>query len=162
MTSSATSSADTFTYFDVYQQNRAEEPERTLNFAQWCPRMGNKLPLYQDLGNSEEQWASLHAQFLKYVVWASFTEDLSKALGNIKTVSNYWKTFHTFAFTEEEKSISTSKEVTEIEFEIPERKRITWRQAHTLAFISLRDAEERRRHFAEEEAKRTAVWEEWD
>ncbi len=39
------------------------------------------------------------------------------------------------------------------EIETPKRKRITWSQACLLAFLSLRDAEEKRRHFAEEEAK---------
>jgi len=37
--------------------------------------------------------------------------------------------------------------------ETPKRKRITWSQARLLASLSLRDAEEKRRHFAEEEAK---------
>lgn len=77
-------------------------------------------------------------------------------------MSKYWRAFHTFVFTEEEKSVSTIKDAIDIEIETPERRRITWEQAHILAFTSLIDAEERRRYFAEEEAKGTAVWEEWD
>jgi len=157
-----TSGTDTFTYFDVYRQDRAEESELTLNLAEYCPRIRNRQPLYQDLGNSEEQRESLLAHFVKYVAWALCSKDPSKALENIETVSNYWRSFHKFVFTGGEESVSTLEDATEIEIETPERKRITWGQAHLLAFISLRDAEERRRHFAEEEAKQIAVWEELD
>ena len=162
MPSFVTSGTDTFTHLDAYQQDRAEESESTLSWAQWCPRIRNKQPIYQDLGISEERRAFLLAPLVKYIAWALCSKDLPKALGNIETVSNYCRSFHTFVFTEEEKTVSTLKDVTDIEIETPERKRITWGQAHMLAFISLIDAEEKRRHFAEEEAKRTAVWEEWD
>jgi len=40
------------------------------------------------------------------------------------------------------------------EIETPKRKRMTWSQACLSASLSLRDAEEKRRHFAEKEAKR--------
>lgn len=162
MPSFVTSGTDTFTYLDAYQRDRDEESESPLSWAQWCPRIRNKQPLYQDLGISEERRVFLIARLVRYIAWALCSKDLPTALGNIETVSNYWRSFPTSDFTEEEKSVSTLKDITEIEIEIPERKQITWGQAHMLAFISLIDAEERRRHFAEEEAKRTAVWEEWD
>lgn len=41
-------------------------------------------------------------------------------------------------------------------------KKITWQKASELAFKALSDAEKQRVVFAEEEAKRVAVWEESD
>jgi len=162
MQSFVTSGTATFTYLEADQEDRAEESESTLTWAQWYPGIRGKQPLYQDLGISEEQRTFPLARLVKYIAWVSCSKDLPKAWRNIETVTNYWRSPSTFVFTEEEKSVSTLKDITEIEIETPDRKRITWGQAHMLAFISLRDAEERRRHFAEEEAKRTAVWEEWD
>lgn len=156
------SGSDTFTYLDVYQEDRTEGYESTFSYAQWCPKIRNKPNLYQDPGISEQKRTLLLAHLKKYVAWALYSKDLTKALENIEAISKYWRAFHTFVFAEEEKSVSTLKDIIDIEIEPSERKRITWDQAHMLAFTSLIDAEERRRHFAEKEAKLTTVWEEWD
>lgn len=55
MPSLLASGTDTFTYLDAYQPDRAEESESILSWAQWCPRIRNKQPLYQDLDISEER-----------------------------------------------------------------------------------------------------------
>ena len=159
MSNYLTSATDRSPYLGTYQKDRTEDPKSESGWGLWCPKISSKL-LYHDLGISEERRT---LSFLaKYIIWTSCFKDLSKALGNIETLSNCWRSLHEFVVTKEEKSASTLQDVTDIEIETPKRKRITWHQAHILAFVSLRDAEGRRRHFAEEEAKRTAIWEELD
>lgn len=163
MPSVVTSNTATFSDLDAYQEDRAKESKSTVSMPQWPQRIRNKQPLYQDLGIGEERGAFLVAGLARHLAWALCSKDLPKALGNIEIVSNYWRFIHPPVSTEEEKSVSALNYIiTEIEIETPERKQITWGQAHMLAFISLRDAEERRCQFAAEEAKRTAIWEEWD
>ncbi|MCK4831026.1 hypothetical protein KA005_85740 [bacterium] len=153
---------DTYAYVDADQQDRAEERKDIFSWTECYLKIRNKQPLYQNSDISEEKQTSLLTHLAEYFARVLYSKDLQKASENFEAVRNYWETFYRFVFTEEEKSISTISDVIDIEFEPPERRRITWEQAHMLAFTSLIDAEERRHHFAEEEAKRTAVWEELD
>jgi hypothetical protein len=62
----------------------------------------------------------------------------------------------------EENTISDIGSEVEFKVEVPESSKITWQQAHKLALSALKDAERRRLAFAEEEAERLAIWEEFD
>jgi hypothetical protein len=73
-----------------------------------------------------------------------------------------YKKLTELADLEEENTTSDIGSEFEFKVEAPESPKITWQQAHKIALSALKGAERRRLAYAEEEAERLAIWEEFD
>jgi len=143
-------------FSDSKETDKSVFPQKILN---WFSNIHLKKSLYHDFRKGDD-----HIQKLYYylLLW-SFACDFFKCEEKLKWLGEEWlsKDYYRQFLSLKEDNTTSSIETTELfSFDLPKSKTISWDQARKLAFSSLKDAEERRLKFAEEEAKLIAVWEE--
>jgi hypothetical protein len=130
--------------------------------SQWYSNFPFARKCFQDLSVGEDIGSS------KCNIYNSLLN--SYLLGYPKYVAAYrlfssqvdYKKLTEIADLEEENTISDIESEVEFNFEVPESPKITWQQAYKIALSALKCAEGRRLAFAEEEAERLTIWEEFD
>ena len=142
--------------FDTREDNTSEA--KSPEYLKWYSLIRDRKPFYYELTVGDKKATKVSDYLTKSTIFSYASTHYENLIKLITAAVE--SSAREELPTKKEDTISFVEDSIEIEVKSPMPKRISLGQARILSLSALFIAEENRRRFAEEEARRIAVWEE--